>query len=60
MGGAGAVPPLANVRVGVTIPTKCQQKWRGSESMDGLKNQFYGWNFIVSGKHKSHIFKLKQ
>uniref|UniRef100_A0A915IW21 Uncharacterized protein n=1 Tax=Romanomermis culicivorax TaxID=13658 RepID=A0A915IW21_ROMCU len=31
LGGARAVPPLANVRVGVTIPTRAQQKWPDSD-----------------------------
>uniref|UniRef100_A0A915IB53 Uncharacterized protein n=1 Tax=Romanomermis culicivorax TaxID=13658 RepID=A0A915IB53_ROMCU len=30
LGGARAVPPLANVGVGVTIQTRAQQKWSGS------------------------------
>uniref|UniRef100_A0A915IZ85 Uncharacterized protein n=1 Tax=Romanomermis culicivorax TaxID=13658 RepID=A0A915IZ85_ROMCU len=33
VGGAGAVPPLANVGVGVTIPTRALLKWPGSESV---------------------------
>uniref|UniRef100_A0A915KCV9 Uncharacterized protein n=1 Tax=Romanomermis culicivorax TaxID=13658 RepID=A0A915KCV9_ROMCU len=44
LGGAVAVPPLANVGVGVTIPTKAQQKWPGSGPVDWLKHQSYGCN----------------
>uniref|UniRef100_A0A915HJT4 Uncharacterized protein n=1 Tax=Romanomermis culicivorax TaxID=13658 RepID=A0A915HJT4_ROMCU len=34
MGGARAVPPPTNVGIGVTIPTRAQQKWRCSGAMD--------------------------
>uniref|UniRef100_A0A915LBW2 Uncharacterized protein n=1 Tax=Romanomermis culicivorax TaxID=13658 RepID=A0A915LBW2_ROMCU len=44
LGGAVAVPPLANVGVGVIIPTRAQQKWLGSEPLDWLKHQSYQWN----------------
>uniref|UniRef100_A0A915JHY7 Uncharacterized protein n=1 Tax=Romanomermis culicivorax TaxID=13658 RepID=A0A915JHY7_ROMCU len=40
---ARAVPPLANVGLGVTILTRAQQKWPGSEPMDWLEHQSYGW-----------------
>uniref|UniRef100_A0A915KUF0 Uncharacterized protein n=1 Tax=Romanomermis culicivorax TaxID=13658 RepID=A0A915KUF0_ROMCU len=46
LAGAGAVPPLANVRLGVTISTRAQQKWSGSECVDWLKHQSYGCNII--------------
>uniref|UniRef100_A0A915ICE2 Beta-catenin n=1 Tax=Romanomermis culicivorax TaxID=13658 RepID=A0A915ICE2_ROMCU len=36
-GSAGAVPHLANVVVGVTIPTRAQQKWPGSEPIVAQK-----------------------
>uniref|UniRef100_A0A915JHJ9 Uncharacterized protein n=1 Tax=Romanomermis culicivorax TaxID=13658 RepID=A0A915JHJ9_ROMCU len=45
-GGARAVPPLANVRVGVTMPTRAQQKWPGSELMDWLKQKSYSHQFM--------------
>uniref|UniRef100_A0A915JKY4 Uncharacterized protein n=1 Tax=Romanomermis culicivorax TaxID=13658 RepID=A0A915JKY4_ROMCU len=38
------VPPLANVAIGVTIQPRAQQKWTGSEPMDWLEHQSYGWN----------------
>uniref|UniRef100_A0A915J9M6 Uncharacterized protein n=1 Tax=Romanomermis culicivorax TaxID=13658 RepID=A0A915J9M6_ROMCU len=41
LGGAGAVPPLANVGVGVTIPTRAQHKWPGSGPVDWLQHQSY-------------------
>uniref|UniRef100_A0A915JH12 Uncharacterized protein n=1 Tax=Romanomermis culicivorax TaxID=13658 RepID=A0A915JH12_ROMCU len=44
LGGAGAVPPLTNVGVGVTILTRAQQKWSGSEPVDWPKHQCYEWN----------------
>uniref|UniRef100_A0A915I991 Uncharacterized protein n=1 Tax=Romanomermis culicivorax TaxID=13658 RepID=A0A915I991_ROMCU len=37
LGGVGAVPPLANVGVGLTISTRAEQKWPGSGAMDWLK-----------------------
>uniref|UniRef100_A0A915KX51 Uncharacterized protein n=1 Tax=Romanomermis culicivorax TaxID=13658 RepID=A0A915KX51_ROMCU len=43
---AGAVPLLANVRVGVTISTRVQQKWPSLELMDWLNCQCYGWDVI--------------
>uniref|UniRef100_A0A915KYM2 Uncharacterized protein n=1 Tax=Romanomermis culicivorax TaxID=13658 RepID=A0A915KYM2_ROMCU len=42
LGGAAAVPPLANVEVGVTIPTRAQHKWPGSGPLDWLQHQSYG------------------
>uniref|UniRef100_A0A915JU52 Uncharacterized protein n=1 Tax=Romanomermis culicivorax TaxID=13658 RepID=A0A915JU52_ROMCU len=42
LGGARAVPPLANVGVGVTIRTRAQQKWPGSEPVEWLNHQSYG------------------
>uniref|UniRef100_A0A915HNB3 Uncharacterized protein n=1 Tax=Romanomermis culicivorax TaxID=13658 RepID=A0A915HNB3_ROMCU len=41
LGGAGAVPPLANVGIGVTIPIRAQQKWPGSGPLDWLQHQSY-------------------
>uniref|UniRef100_A0A915HFA9 Secreted protein n=1 Tax=Romanomermis culicivorax TaxID=13658 RepID=A0A915HFA9_ROMCU len=42
MGGVVAVPSLANVGVGVTIPTRAQQKWPSSGLVDWLQHQSYG------------------
>uniref|UniRef100_A0A915J4Z0 Uncharacterized protein n=1 Tax=Romanomermis culicivorax TaxID=13658 RepID=A0A915J4Z0_ROMCU len=39
--GAGAVSPLVNVRVGVTIRARAQQKWMRSEPVDWQKHQPY-------------------
>uniref|UniRef100_A0A915IWL4 Uncharacterized protein n=1 Tax=Romanomermis culicivorax TaxID=13658 RepID=A0A915IWL4_ROMCU len=41
LAGAGAVPPLANVRVGVIILTRAQQKWLGSRSADWMNHQYH-------------------
>uniref|UniRef100_A0A915I5B0 Uncharacterized protein n=1 Tax=Romanomermis culicivorax TaxID=13658 RepID=A0A915I5B0_ROMCU len=55
LGGVVAVPPLANVWVGVTIPTRAQQKWSGlgpvdwlgSAPVDWLQHQSYGCNICI-------------
>uniref|UniRef100_A0A915HNV6 Uncharacterized protein n=1 Tax=Romanomermis culicivorax TaxID=13658 RepID=A0A915HNV6_ROMCU len=41
-GGPGAVPPLANVAVAVTMWIRDQQKWLGLETLDSYKHQSYG------------------
>uniref|UniRef100_A0A915L2C0 Uncharacterized protein n=1 Tax=Romanomermis culicivorax TaxID=13658 RepID=A0A915L2C0_ROMCU len=46
LGDGGAVPSPANVGVGVTIPTRTQQKWPGSEPLDSEKHQSYRWNVV--------------
>uniref|UniRef100_A0A915KS97 Uncharacterized protein n=1 Tax=Romanomermis culicivorax TaxID=13658 RepID=A0A915KS97_ROMCU len=41
LGGTRGAPPLANVRIGVTIWTTAQQKWPGLEPVDWQKHQSY-------------------
>uniref|UniRef100_A0A915JIW4 Uncharacterized protein n=1 Tax=Romanomermis culicivorax TaxID=13658 RepID=A0A915JIW4_ROMCU len=47
LGGAGAVPPLAIVGVGPTIPTETQQKWPGSEPVPWSNGEVPGTVTIV-------------
>uniref|UniRef100_A0A915KSD8 Uncharacterized protein n=1 Tax=Romanomermis culicivorax TaxID=13658 RepID=A0A915KSD8_ROMCU len=56
--GAGAIPPLANVGVGVTIPTNAQQQWPGSEPVDWLQRQSYGVSGNLENLEKSGNFDL--
>uniref|UniRef100_A0A915K3I1 Uncharacterized protein n=1 Tax=Romanomermis culicivorax TaxID=13658 RepID=A0A915K3I1_ROMCU len=46
LGGGRAVPPLANVGVSVTVPTRAQHKYPGSRPMDWLNHQSYAWNVM--------------
>uniref|UniRef100_A0A915IMU9 Uncharacterized protein n=1 Tax=Romanomermis culicivorax TaxID=13658 RepID=A0A915IMU9_ROMCU len=57
--GAGAVPPLANVGVFVTIPTTAQQKWPGSGPLDRLQLQSYGGMLYVTIQHPSPLGATK-
>uniref|UniRef100_A0A915KEF5 Uncharacterized protein n=1 Tax=Romanomermis culicivorax TaxID=13658 RepID=A0A915KEF5_ROMCU len=46
--GARAVPPLANVGIDMTIPTRAQQKWPCSGAVDWLNRQSYGSNVVIA------------
>uniref|UniRef100_A0A915HVQ5 Alanine--glyoxylate aminotransferase 2, mitochondrial n=1 Tax=Romanomermis culicivorax TaxID=13658 RepID=A0A915HVQ5_ROMCU len=49
LGGARAVPPLANVWIGVTTPTKAQQELPCSGPIDRQNHQSCGWNVGAGG-----------
>uniref|UniRef100_A0A915JPM3 Uncharacterized protein n=1 Tax=Romanomermis culicivorax TaxID=13658 RepID=A0A915JPM3_ROMCU len=54
LGGAVAVPRMANVGLGITIPTRAQQKWPGSGPMDWLQHQSYGRNVATLVKNSNY------
>uniref|UniRef100_A0A915IKV2 Uncharacterized protein n=1 Tax=Romanomermis culicivorax TaxID=13658 RepID=A0A915IKV2_ROMCU len=55
LGGAGAVPPLANAGIGVIIPTRAQQKWPGSIPNTVKEECLFAGN---AGKKKFHQSRL--
>uniref|UniRef100_A0A915II65 Uncharacterized protein n=1 Tax=Romanomermis culicivorax TaxID=13658 RepID=A0A915II65_ROMCU len=55
LGGAGAVPPLAIVWVGLMIPTRAQQKWLGSKPVIGCNNNHMGGMLYVTMQYSSTL-----